>query len=482
MDQNRTPLFDKLMEHKNKISTSFHVPGHKNGRVFSNKGKELFQHILELDVTEISGMDDLHHPQGVIKEAQEMTAETYGVKSSRFLVGGSTVGNIAMIMSTVKTGDSILVQRNSHQSIFHGIELSGARAVYLYPEVDKESGLSLGLSEEVVAKAINQYPEAKALVLTNPTYEGYGQALDTHISRAHNANMLVLVDEAHGAHFVMEDCRWPKSAIRSGADIVVQSAHKMLPAMTMTAFLHCNSLRVNEEKLDVYLRMLQSSSPSYPLMASLDLARAYVWEMKNSEEEWRSITEKLERFKDNLEKGDGWFQSGKRIGSYTQDLLKVAFISTTSVTGDMWKAKMESLNAFPELSSPNHLLITLPWTKDELPFGDWEKIIRLSLNTSKEVIHQKPLQQMCSLSISEPVLTINELDECKTERISFWDCEGKIAAETIIPYPPGIPLIIRGEEITKSQIEALNYLGDNNSYFQSGMEWKEKGVTVVTLS
>lgn len=254
MDQRKTPLYDKLVKHSAGKPVSFHVPGHKNGRIFTEHGKEFYNDILKLDLTEISGLDDLHHPTGVIAEAQNLAADLYKTRSSHFLIGGTTVGNLAMLMSCFTEGDIVFVQRNSHQSIFHGIELARLMPIYLEPEVDEVTGLALGISFDTLKNAIQEYPNAKGIVVTNPTYEGYGQNLQPHVELAHRANMLFLVDEAHGPHLVFEGDCWPRSAIQAGADVIVQSTHKMLPSMTMTSMLHINNPKVDEQRLLLYLK------------------------------------------------------------------------------------------------------------------------------------------------------------------------------------------------------------------------------------
>lgn len=276
MDQNKLPLFEALLAHHQKNSSSFHVPGHKNGVLMPEAAKLWYRSLLPLDVTELSGLDDLHHPSGVIKEAEQLTADLYRSERCFFLVGGSTAGNLAMILATCEEGDTVLVQRNSHKSILNGLRLAKVQPIFLQPKFDREAQIATCLDEDDVIENIKKFSDAKAIIITNPNYYGFTVSLKNIVTEAHKYDIAVLVDEAHGAHFGHQSSLLPKSALEDGADVVVQSAHKTLPAMTMSSYLHFNSKLVDIEKLAYYLQVLQSSSPSYPLMASLDLARYFL--------------------------------------------------------------------------------------------------------------------------------------------------------------------------------------------------------------
>jgi len=239
MKQDETPLYSALSKHKNQNPISFHVPGHKNGALFPEIASKDFDHILKLDVTELTGLDDLHDAEGVIAQAEELTADLYGVLHSSFLINGSTVGNIAMILGTCSKGDRVLVQRNSHKSIINGLQLAEVQPIFISPEYDDLIKVPTGVSFHSVKKGIEEYPDTKAIIVTYPNYYGHAIELRSILELAHERNIPVLVDEAHGAHFILEG--FPESAVTLGADIVIHSAHKTLPAMTMGSFLHFNS-------------------------------------------------------------------------------------------------------------------------------------------------------------------------------------------------------------------------------------------------
>src|SRR5699024_7214586 len=219
------------------------------------------QSLLPLDMTELPGLDDLHAPREIIQEAEELAAAFFKAEHTFFLVGGSTVGNLAMLLATCSPGDDVIVQRNCHKSIMNGLELTGAHPIFIAPEYDSEEGRYLAPSINTLREAVKKYPSAKAVVLTYPDYFGKTFPIKEMIDLAHAYHIPVLVDEAHGVHFSVPEQTIPPSSLALGADVVVQSAHKMAPAMTMASFLHIRSTLVQTDQVGHYLQMLQSSSP-----------------------------------------------------------------------------------------------------------------------------------------------------------------------------------------------------------------------------
>ncbi|MEC2076570.1 aminotransferase class I/II-fold pyridoxal phosphate-dependent enzyme [Metabacillus fastidiosus] len=446
-----TPLFSALIKHKNKYPVSYHVPGHKNGEVFTNEAKEVFGEILKIDVTELTGLDDLHDPQEAIAKAQSLAAALYEVDKTFFLVNGSTVGNLAMIMACCAENEPVLVQRNSHKSIMHGVQLAGAKPVFLSPVFDEQYKVPAYVEYEIIKKAILQFPNAKALILTNPNYYGLSADLTETIKLAHQYKIPVLVDEAHGAHFVLNK-EFPVSSIKYGADIVVHSAHKTLPAMTMGSFLHVNSDLVDADKVSWYLSVLQSSSPSYPIMASLDLARAYLEECKQSMQE--EIMQSVDKFKEQI----GSLPGIKLISSKDKDIkidpLKVTIQSTNGLTGFELQSIFEAAGVYCELADIYNLLFVLPLKDIDLLY---EKLTLLEpLLRSKRGLynHQRYIYQ-ADKEITSLEISYSHFKNCKKEVVGFADAVGHYAAESIIPYPPGIPFIMAGEKLTEKLIEEL---------------------------
>lgn len=463
MNQNRMPLYEALMEFKERRLLSFHVPGHKNGLNFPQKASGGFKDILSIDVTELTGLDDLHSPFECIDEAQQLLAEVYGVHKSYFLINGSTVGNLAMILSCCGEHDIVLVQRNCHKSIINGLKLAGANPVFLNPWIDEVHNVPVGVRDEVIKEAITKYPNAKALILTHPNYYGMGIDLEASIAYAHAHKIPVLVDEAHGAHFCIGD-PFPKSALVYGADIVVHSAHKTLPAMTMGSYLHINSRLVSEEKVSSYLSMLQSSSPSYPIMASLDIARFAIAVIK--EEGHDEIVEFLHRFKEGL-------RSIPQIAILqypSQDELKVTVQTRCQLSGYELQSVFEKVGIYTEMADPYNVLFILPLQVNE-GYMKAIEIIRLAMQQYKVKDKTASIRYTYKGEISPLPYTYKQLERYETKLVSIEEAVGMIAAEMVIPYPPGIPLIMYGERITQEHTKQITHLEKTGARFQGSTKY-----------
>ncbi len=473
MNQKHTPLYDALIKHKNKKAISFHVPGHKNGEVFLKEAHPVFQNILNVDVTELSGLDDLHSPSEAILEAETLLADYYEVKKSFFLINGSTVGNLAMILSAVSEGDEVLVQRNCHKSIMNGLSLANVKPIFIAPEFDTEWQVAGGLTLNSIKEAVRDYPQVKALIVTYPNYYGMVTNLKEIITFCHERNIIVLVDEAHGAHFKRSK-GLPMSATELGADVVVQSAHKTLPAMTMGSYLHYNSERVDLERVKTFLRMLQSSSPSYPIMASLDLARKYI--ATYEEEDLQYTLQMISQFRDKLNRSPSI-----KLLSYNGegDPLKITIQSRTALTGFELQSKLEEYGIFTELADEHNILFIFPLLKrgDLYPIEEvWSAIIKGI--GGKEISERNFRELPKGTSISTLQMTYKEQQKKKVEIIPLSEANGRVCAESIIPYPPGIPLLLPGELIKSEDIKQIHNLLEAGSRFQGGENIKQHNLKV----
>lgn len=476
--QNRIPLYEALIHYKNTNPISFHVPGHKSGVVLNQQSKNLFQELLKIDATEISGLDDLHSPEGVIKEAEELLAALYQVKESFFLVNGSTVGNLAMVLSVCEKDDIILVQRNCHKSVLNALKLAKVRPVFLEPDYNLEWKTATGVSKDIVEKAISLYPDAKAVVLTYPNYYGMVYDLKSVIDLAHCHNIPVLVDEAHGPHFIIGE-PFPASAIQLGADMVVHSAHKTLPAMTMGSFLHINSERVNRDKVKEYLQMLQSSSPSYVIMASLDLARNYLAAYHRNDIEF--LQKEISNFKKEL----STVPSIKVLEypSLYGDTLKVTIQSRTKLSGFELQKRFEEKGIYTELADPYNVLLILPLLKENQDYPLLEASRKI-----KELLAEMPycpIEEEFIISaekISELAIPYEKLSNIESDIIHISEAAGQVCAETIIPYPPGIPLLLMGELITEEKVKQLAQLISTGARFQGGSLLDSNQINIVRTS
>ncbi|WP_173918038.1 aminotransferase class I/II-fold pyridoxal phosphate-dependent enzyme [Halobacillus sp. Marseille-Q1614] len=460
--QNETPLFDQLKRHDQKDSLSFHVPGHKFGKVFAEKGIGPFENILKLDATEISGLDDLHGAEGVILHAKQLLSDYYGSKSSYFLVNGSTSGNIAAIMASVRPGEKVLVQRNSHKSVLHGIELAGAEPVFVMPEHEEATGRYSKITKEMIHKALKAHPEIKAIVLTYPDYFGRTYQIQEIIEYSHVQKVPVIVDEAHGVHFKLGD-PFPLSSVDLKADIVIQSAHKMAPAMTMASFLHVQTERVDLSRLEYCLQMLQSSSPSYPIMASLDLARYFLAAF--TEEQKRELLEFIDEVRSGLAHSPLF-----ELLPLTErdDPLKITLIPHPSLSGFELAEQLENAGLFPEMATADQVLFTLGLTP-HINIEDLEKRLE-TLNCQLKIQPAHDTIKRKNLSIPAlQTLEVNYQDmQYKTPVFVPWkEAAGRICAKAIIPYPPGIPLVLKGERVTKEHHEQILSLQQEKASFQN---------------
>ncbi len=470
MKQQKTPLYDEIVLHKKRKPISFHVPGHKNGQIFPKEAEASYKELLKLDVTELTGLDDLHDPEGVIKNSEQLLAELYGVQSSSFLVNGSTVGNLAMIMASINDADTVLVQRNCHKSIQNGLQLVNANPVFLNPEYDQEWKVAGGLSYQTVQSAIEAYPAAKALIVTYPNYYGMVYDLERIITLAHQHGIAVLVDEAHGAHFIAGTI-FPKSAVDLGADIVVQSAHKTLPAMTMGSFLHFNSELISVDVLNNYLHILQSSSPSYPIMASLDLARSYLGTLSDSDLVY--LEKQITTFRKQLSN-----IAGIKVLEYASgqgDFLKITIQSTSADSGFDLQTKLEEQGIFAELADPFNVLLVAPLLKDGQSYPFAEVIEKVSQAVSPVLLESEKhkFKYYHKKQLSRLELSYKEMKNRRKHKVPLSNAIGEIAAEMIVPYPPGIPLLFPGEIITGKDIEHVQWLLNKGTKFQGGESLKQ---------
>ncbi|MGM9987028.1 MAG: aminotransferase class I/II-fold pyridoxal phosphate-dependent enzyme [Bacillaceae bacterium] len=465
------PLLDALKKHEAKNPISFHVPGHKYGQLWNETLKE-YTSLLKLDVTELSGLDDLHDPSECIALAQNLATNFYKVKQTYFLVNGSTVGNLAMIMATIAEGDTVIVQRDCHKSVMNGLKLVGAKPIFIEPVYDCTTGLPLGLVESDVEEVINEVSDIKAIILTTPNYYGYVTNIEEIVQKAHKKGIPVLVDEAHGAHLALGQ-PFPKSAIEMGADVIVQSAHKTLPALTMASYLHFNSNIIRKETIETYLHMLQSSSPSYLLMLSLDVARAYIERLKK--EDIEGIIASHDEFIKKIKQIEQIEVIESKYSSFFQDRLKIIIKSTCPYNGFQLQKAFEEVGIYSELADPHHVLFILPLAAIENIDEIIDKMKRAVSGLTKI---EKPINKKLGLSkVMKIACSYKQLAKMDSKCIPLEEAEGLLSAEDIIPYPPGIPVLLNGERIQQDKLQYIQFLKEQGAKFQ-GSNLDTKGIKV----
>ena len=450
MEQHRTPIYQTLKIFHDENPISFHVPGHKNGLLFPMHAHEFFDSILRLDMTELPGLDDLHAPTGAIADAEKLAADFFKSEHTFFLVGGSTAGNLAMILAACSSGDNVIVQRNSHKSIMNGLELSGAKPVFIAPEFESEVDRYTNPSMKTLQEALRSYPDAKAIVLTYPDYFGKTYEIKEMIELAHAYNIPVLVDEAHGVHFSLGE-PFPVSALDLGADVVVQSAHKMAPAMTMASFLHMKSELLSKERVAHYLQMIQSSSPSYPLMASLDLARSFLAVMKR---------EAMERFLESASKVRGILTDSEHWNEVPgNDPLKITLQMKLGISAKDAASFFERQNIYPELITHNQILFIhglAPFQK----INQLKKAVKRVNGQLKNIVRHDTIEtaRLFQQKVQGLSLSYAEMNKLGKKQVPLNKARGFVAAESVIPYPPGIPLLLKGETVAADHIEAIEQM------------------------
>lgn len=463
MKKVKAPIFSKLISHYEKSPISFHIPGHKMGKGFNPIGVEYYSDILKIDMTEIAGFDDLHQSQGIILDAEKRAACLFGADKTFFLINGSTSGNLAMILATCRTGDKVIVQKNAHKSVINGILLARAIPLYLNPETIAELGIAGGLNEVNLINTLENNHDVKAVIITNPNYYGITMDLQKIINIVHKYHIPILVDEAHGAHFGLHSL-FPKSAIQMGADIVVQSTHKTLSAMTMGSMLHVNNKYVDIDRLKFFLSMIQSSSPSYPIMASLDLTCD--WIESKREQLWTDILLSINEFYQQAYELRNIKVIHHLKDKYKIDPLKIIIHSINkNFSGVKIQKLLEQKGIFTELADIFNTLavVSIGTSKKDMKallksLIEIDQVVEISEGNQNEVI--KHLENIYCSNIEGNEISLDRILSGDNKLVPINKAIGGIAAEMIIPYPPGIPLIQIGEKITNEHVEHLLKMKD----------------------
>ncbi|WP_309122895.1 aminotransferase class V-fold PLP-dependent enzyme [Paenibacillus sp.] len=466
------PIVAALAAYRSRRRAGFHVPGHKAGAAYASDPDvaSWLGAVGPYDATELPGLDDLHAPSGAIEQAQALAAQCFGARRTYFLVGGSTVGNLAAIHAAAGPGELLVLQRDAHKSAIHALMLRGAGAVFVLPEADEELGLYGGVSADAIARALDEHPEAKAVFVTSPNYYGIAADIGAIAEAAHARGKALIVDEAHGAHFGRHP-RFPKSALQQGADVVIQSTHKMLSALTMGAMLHIGSNRIPHERIEAYLRMLQSSSPSYLILASLDRARRELHTRGDA-----LFAEALEAI-DSLGAALRTTTSGRFGVKTTSDPFKpLLYDAAGGWTGYELAERLAEVGIYTEMANESYVVLACSAATSA---AEIERLLSaLQQFASRFPAKKKENQQNFSnmyalgaLSLSAPVYFKAEdaISAARTDvrqDIPWEEAVGETCAEMVIPYPPGIPILLPGEEITRDIAAAALRLREQGASVQ----------------
>jgi arginine decarboxylase len=458
-NQSQTPIIDALQQWVDKKHAPFYTPGHKRGIGMNPILKQRWgSAVFGWDLPELPGLDNLQAPAGIIEQAQILTAEVFGAQQTWFLVNGSTTGVMAAILATCGEGEKIILPRNIHSSAISGIIHAGAVPIFIDPEYDRELDIAHSITPDSVKLALEQHPDANAVMLVYPTYYGACGDLAAIAEIVHGYQIPLLVDEAHGAHFGFHP-DLPPAALTMGADLTVQSTHKLLGSLTQSAMLHLNSSLIDVEEIGRSLRLLQSTSPSYLLLASLDAARQ---QMALNGEKLMAETIELARVaRAEIDRIPGLsvFElvtstPGCKYLDSTRITVTVKGLNLTGFTAD--EILTSEFGIVAELPSMRHLtfIISLGNRRADIDRLIWG-MTQLATKYAEFKSPNLGFIELHDRALTKMVLTPRQANRSPQVSVSINQAIGRISAESICPYPPGIPVLIPGEIITA---EALDYL------------------------
>jgi arginine decarboxylase len=466
INQNSTPLFDAVKRYVDSNVIPFHVPGHKHGRGIRELREYAGERILEMDVNGMDDLDYANNPTGVIAQSQKLLADAFGAENAYFLVNGTTSGVQAMIMSVCEPGSKIIIPRNAHKSTIGAVILSGAIPVYVQPVINKELGIAMGVTTKSVEDAIKNNPSAKAVFVINPTYYGIASDLKSIVSLAHDHEMAVLVDEAHGAHMYFHS-DFPMTAMKAGADASAVSIHKTAGSLTQSSALLLKSKIITPAMVKRVMDLTYTSSASYLLMCSIDIAR------KQLAIDGKTILEEVLKLSRDARKEtnkiSGLYAFGSELigtpGLFGFDETKLGInIAGLGYTGWQFESKLrKEYNIQIELSDANNVLAIIS-------LGDRKQDLELLISALKDIsANAKPQDypyQNALPDSPEMVVCPRDAFHSPQKTVSLENSIGEISGEMIMAYPPGIPVICMGERITKDIVEYIKMMKNERCQIQ----------------
>lgn len=490
LSQAQTPLLTALYECAKSSHAPFYTPGHKRGVGISPSLIDIFgKSVFAADLPELTELDNLFAPEGVINQAQELAAQAFGATRTWFLVNGSTCGIEAAIMATCGAKDKIILPRNVHSSVIAGLILSGAIPIFINPEYDAVLDIAHTITPESITQALHQHPDAKAVLMVYPTYYGVCGDVVSIAKKVHEYNIPLILDEAHGAHFAFHP-DLPISGLAAGADICVQSTHKTLGAMTQASMLHAQGNIVNYDRISKALQLVQSTSPSYILMASLDAARAQMALQGHS-----LITQTLHishTARQNIKKIPGLsvyqsypYQGG--LGGFNLDPTRLTInVSNLGITGFEADEILETqLEIRSELASLHNLtfIISIGNTQQDIDklmqaFNTLAKMAPVNKNNTNLNSTKYLWNNLTALNNSLHI-SPREAYFAASETLPLDQTYSRISAETICPYPPGIPVLMLGEVITKEAVEYLQEVKKSGGFLTGCTDTSLKTIKVI---
>lgn len=500
-------LLNRLNSYGKSDFYPFHMPGHK--RRTDTEFLENFPNPYGIDITEIDGFDNLHHPEGILKESMKWAAEVYGADKTYYLVNGSSCGILSAISASVRPGGRILMSRNCHKSAYHGVILNQLKSSYIYPQILDGLGIQGGILPEDVERYLDEYPDTEAVLMVSPTYDGIVSDVAKIAEIVHKKRIPLIVDEAHGAHFSFgndgegrhpgREKMFPVSALDCGADIVIQSLHKTLPSFTQTAVIHVRRGYVDAERLEQYLQMYQSSSPSYVLMAGIERC---IFEMeKNGGQNLREFVRRLEKMRREL----AGMKHLKLLGGLEgrDDLKKAAVcdIDRSKIVISCRNCGYRNRDGSVRVLSGSELS---DWMREkyclelEMSGADYVVAITSFMDTSEglerlERAFTEIDRQLCDVNVNEEDqqmpfyaelrphagMTLSQAVNASSDTVEISRSSGCTAAEFVYIYPPGIPILAPGEVITDQEVKKILHYKELRLPVQGMADSRAQNIRVV---
>lgn len=480
LSQKQAPIYEALLDYKSKRIVPFDVPGHKQGRGNKELAEFLGKDCISIDVNSMKPLDNLAHPTSVIKDAEILAAQAFNADNAFYMVNGTTSAVQAMIMSVCKENDKIIMPRNVHRSAINSLILTGAIPIYVNPGIHKKLGISLGMSVENIKEAIENNKDAKAIFLNNPTYYGICSNIKEIVKLAHANNMLVLVDEAHGTHFYF-DKRLPTSAMEAGADMAAVSIHKTGGSLTQSSMLIMKNNRINPDYVRTIINLTQTTSGSYLLLSSLDLARRNL--ALNGEKIFKEVISIAEYAREEVNKVEGYYAFSKEIVNnddiYDFDVTKLTINTLdTGLAGiEIYDILRDEYGIQVELGDNASILaiISVGDTRYNIErlVSSLSEIKRRYAKEEKDIIHYEYINPIVKVSPKKAFYG-------DKVRIKLKDAINQVSGEFIMCYPPGIPIVAPGELLTEEIIDSIYYSKSKGSLVTGPEDMEIEFINVLT--
>jgi len=478
-DQNKMPIFEALEKYKSMRVVPFDVPGHKRGKGNKELTDFLGENCMTVDVNSMKPLDNLCHPVSVIKEAEELAADAFGAKHAFFMINGTTSAVQSMVLTACKKGDKIIMPRNVHRSAINALVISGATPVYVNPGVNKELGIPLGMSLKDVEKAIASNPDAKAVLVNNPTYYGVCSPLKDIVEFAHKYGMLVLVDEAHGTHFYFNK-NLPVSAMSANADMAAVSMHKTGGSLTQSSFLLINN-NVSEGYVRQIINLTQTTSGSYLLMSSLDISRKNL--ALNGKDIFNRVVSLANYAREEINKIGGYYAYGSELINndtvFDFDITKLS-VHTRSIglAGiEVYDILRDDYNIQIEFGDIGNILAIIS-------VGDKALAIERLISAMSEIkrLYSKDKSGMFDHEYINPLVAMTPQAAFYAPKLSMpiEKSYGKICSEFVMCYPPGIPILAPGEYITKDILAYISYAKEKGCFLTGTEDIYINNINVVS--